>query len=411
MSLRLRNLAEVNPSTPEFDRLSPLDDVTFMPLEAVWGDSRADLTRVRPRGEVSTGYTRFRDGDVLVPKVAPTFQAGRATVVNGLVRGVGAGSTELHVLRPKPNVDARFLRYVVQSKPFLSEGVAAFQGVAGLQRVPDDFLRDFSVGEFSLAEQRNIANYLDAEAAYIDRLAELQREVRARLVERDQALLDLELDTIAARAGTLPLRRFIVGMDQGASPQCEAVRAGELDWGVLKVSSLRPGKFFASENKRLPDDVSPDFRSEIRAGDLLITRANTPGLVGSAAVVPKVRKRLLLSDKIFRVRLNSDISPQYVAVVARGRRVRDLCAASSHGTSSSMVNLKFEDIKAWPVPLADMEDQLGLVSRVLAGQREVERIISAIDRQLALLTERRQALITAAVTGQLDVTTARGADV
>jgi len=141
---------------------------------------------------------------------------------------------------------------------------------------------------------------------------------------------------------------------------------------------------------------------------LLITRANTPDLVGSAAVVPAVRPRLLLSDKIFRVRLDNRIDPHYVALVARSKRVRVMSAASSNGASQSMANIRFEEVKGWPIPPIPLEQQRALVERINRSYRVVEQLRRKIGRQRQLLEERRRALITAAVTGQFDVSTASG---
>ena len=155
-----------------------------MPLETVSADGHVDMTRVRPKAEVATGYVRFQDGDILVPKVAPTFQAGRATVVSHLEHGAGAGSTELHVLRAREGVDPRYICYVTRSLPFLSEGVSSFQGVAGLQRVSGQFLRDFPVLHFSLGEQRRIADFLDDQVALLDEAVRLRRKGTGLMSER-----------------------------------------------------------------------------------------------------------------------------------------------------------------------------------------------------------------------------------
>jgi type I restriction enzyme S subunit len=260
----------------------------------------------------------------------------------------------------------------------------------------------------TLEEQRRIADFLDAETTRIDRMGSLQEELRRRLDERAGALLDLAIDDLMSRFGTLPLRRFILGVDQGMSPQCDAIPANVDEWGVLKVSCLRPRAFLPAENKRLPNGIQPDTRHEINEGDLLVTRANSPELVGSTAVVPRVRRRLLLSDKIFRIRTTPDVDPRYVAVVASGSRVRAICAASSNGASQSMANIRFEEVKAWPIPPASPTDQAEIVSRVESSQRTVGQLRAKIGSQLELLAERRQALITAAVTGEFDVSSASG---
>ncbi len=79
----LRHLASVNPSTPDFDRLRPDTLVAFIPLEAV-SASGLDTSRRRPKEEVASGYTRFLEGDILVPKITPTFQSDRAVIAMGL---------------------------------------------------------------------------------------------------------------------------------------------------------------------------------------------------------------------------------------------------------------------------------------------------------------------------------------
>ncbi|MWA04946.1 hypothetical protein F8568_032195 [Actinomadura sp. LD22] len=259
-----------------------------------------------------------------------------------------------------------------------------------------------------IEEQRRIADFLDAETARIDRAGSLQKRILATLEERERAHLDIAIDELIETCGSVPLRRFVWSVDQGVSPQCDAAPADEGEWGVLKVSCLRPGVFLPHENKRLPKEVPPFRESEVRDGDLLITRANTPELVGSTAVVNRVRSKLLLSDKIFRVRLSPGMLPEFVATVARGSRIRALCASSANGASQSMANIRFEEVKAWPMPLADVRKQKRFVAEVVHDRNKIEEIKPRIKAQLALLAERRQALITAAVTGQFDVSTASG---
>jgi len=72
-----------------------------------------------------------------------------------------------------------------------------------------------------------------------------------------------------------------------------------------------------------------------------------------------------------------------------------------------MANLKVDEIKKWPIPSAPVSEQRRLVDLVDERRAQTSKLRAAIDAQLVLLTERRQALITAAVTGQMDVTTAR----
>ena len=104
-----------------------------------------DYSRLRPKAKVASGYTRFCEGDVIVPKITPTFQADRSTLIRGMPTAVGTGTTELHVIRPSSMVEPRYLDYLMSSRPFLLGGESWMIGVAGQKRVPDQWIRDFPI--------------------------------------------------------------------------------------------------------------------------------------------------------------------------------------------------------------------------------------------------------------------------
>lgn len=271
--------------------------------------------------------------------------------------------------------------------------------------MPD--IEDLRVPLPPLKEQRRIVDFLDGETSRIDQMATLKHRLLKNLDEHNQAVIDQELDRLFAKYGTTSFRRMIRRVEQGVSPLCDNTPASPDEWGVLKVSAIKKGRFVASENKRLPGSVTPDKRHEVREDDLLITRANTPALVGAAAVAKECPRHLLLCDKIFRLDLAAGIDKEFVVLASQGTRIRDLCRATSHGTSQSMANLKIDEIKSWPIPAADLIQQRESVKRVSRAADTSNELRASVARQLDLLAERRQTLITAAVTGQLDVTTVR----
>ena len=254
-----------------------------------------------------------------------------------------------------------------------------------------------------LNEQRRIADSLDGETDRIDKLAALQTTARTAVLARTAAQLDLKIDHLASTHGALPFRRMIWSIEQGSSPQCDNFPASPEEWGVLKLSAVKNGSFIAEENKRLPADIEPERRYEIQHGDLMITRANTPQLVGAAAVADSPRRKLMLCDKIFRVATTPDLLREFLVLVSLTTRIRDMCAEASHGASQSMANLKSEEIKRWPVPAVSVPVQRAVIEELSEARSHAAALTDAIDRQLALLAERRQALITAAVTEGIPV--------
>ena len=187
--VRLRYIATINPPTPEFVLLASHAEIPFIPLEAVCFGNRLDVSRRRPKFAVETGYTRFREQDILVPKITPTFQANRTVIAEGLEGGIAAGTTELHVVRVKPDADRRYVRYLLSSKSFLDEGEASMIGVAGQKRVPDEYLRNLIVPVVEIDQQRAIADYLDAETTHIDALIARYTRTADLLAEYRKALI------------------------------------------------------------------------------------------------------------------------------------------------------------------------------------------------------------------------------
>src|SRR5262249_2338419 len=94
-------VCEINPPKPRADAL-PLDlHVTFVPMPAVDAQNGA-ITNPLPRhfSEVRKGFTAFRDEDVIMAKITPCMENGKAAIARGLLNGLGFGSTEFHVIRP-----------------------------------------------------------------------------------------------------------------------------------------------------------------------------------------------------------------------------------------------------------------------------------------------------------------------
>jgi type I restriction enzyme, S subunit len=337
-------------------------------------------------------------GDVLLAKDGNTL--GITNIVRELPRPATVNGS-IAVLRPF-DIEPRFLRYALAGSS--TQGmIDAIKGGMGVPHLFQWDIKRLPLDLPPLDEQRRIADFLDAETARIDKLAGLQQSVLEKIHQRDRAVRDNLVDDLVEKVGELPLRRYPPRIEQGSSPSCENHPREPGQWGVLKLSAIKQGKFFPDENKQLPDDIEPVLEYEVRDGDLLVTRANTPELVGDTAVVSGVGQRLLLPDLIYRVGLDQRITAEFAAQVFLSTRVRSLIQATARGSSQSMVKLRGEDIREWPVPRADAEEQARLVAAIDDQLQSSDKLRTTINRQLALLAERRQALITAAVTGGITV--------
>lgn len=168
---RLRFVAELNPSKTEISDLGRDTLVSFLPMGAIGDDGSLNLEQEKEIREVETGYTFFRDGDVTVAKITPCFENGKGAVMKGLLNGVGFGTTELIVARPKQGeTTANYLHWLFISTPFRKIGESYMYGAGGQKRVPDDFVRDFPSPFPPLHEQHAITAFLDCETGKIDAL-------------------------------------------------------------------------------------------------------------------------------------------------------------------------------------------------------------------------------------------------
>ncbi|MFD9979293.1 restriction endonuclease subunit S [Streptomyces massasporeus] len=405
-TVRLRHLAQVNPLTPAFDRLSDEDELTFLPMEAVWPGSRLDITRRRAKASVATGYTRFQDGDVLVPKITPTFEAGRAVLIGGLLGGVGTGTTELHVVRPGPQIDPRFLLYVVNTHSFLKLGEAEMYGVAGQQRVPDAFLRNLPVELPPLEEQRRITAFLDTETARMDNLAGLGERQINLLRERSEAMV---IQFFGPGDGRREYR-FRHLMESNPCYGVLVPKFADVGVPLIRVSDLGRLDHDLERLPKIEEEQAQEYRRTcVRPGDLLITVVGAT--IGRCDVAPPEIAGFNVSRALARVQLAAGISPQMIASWVRGRDFRIQAELATSGAAAQPA-LNMSDITHFTLWLPETHSgRLDLARRVSTHEDETRRLLSAIERKQTLIAERRQALITAAVTGEFDVSTASGRNV
>lgn len=286
-----------------------------------------------------------------------------------------------------------------------------------------DDLMDFPIIYPPWVEQHEIAAFLDGETIKIDALVSKQRRLIELLKEKRQAVIShavtrgLTLSVLTKPSGiewmgdvpahweVLPIKRVINVIEQGWSPQCEGYPADDVkEWGVLKVGCVNGGVFRASENKLLPGELEPIPELGIRKGDVLISRANTRELVGSAAVATQDYPRLMLCDKLYRIRINTEqCLPEFLSLFLGSSQARSQIELGASGASASMLNIGQATILGMPIPVPPIAEQRRIVDFLNATAVASASLTSEAERAIALLQERRATLISAAVTGKIDV--------
>jgi type I restriction enzyme M protein len=160
--VELGAVCEINPKKSEITELQPDSEVSFVPMADISENDASFIPRQsKVFSEVSTSYTYFRNGDVLLAKVTPCFENGKAGIARHLKNGIGFGSSEFIVVRPTENILPELVYAFITSEDFRIVGKQQMTGTGGLQRVPTDFVRKYKIPLPPLEIQKQIVAELD----------------------------------------------------------------------------------------------------------------------------------------------------------------------------------------------------------------------------------------------------------
>lgn len=381
-----------NTGFPEEELLSVYRDHGVIPKS-----SRDD--NHNKESEDLSGYQLVTEGALVTNKM----KAWQGSIAISRYRGIV--SPAYYVYTPQSDEHDQFLHYLLRSEPYIGLYGRISKGVRVNQwDLEHEALRTVPVLLPDLATQRQIADFLDRETARIDLLIEKKQRLVALLGEKLQS--DLEIALFVEGTKVVPLRRTLIAIEQGWSPDCETRQKEQDEWGVLKVGCVNGWLFRSLEHKTLPKNLAPRPELEVREGDLLVSRANSPELVGSAAIVSNAATRLLLCDKLYRLRLDTRlVSPEFALLTLRSKAARIHYSSRSNGASASMQNISQETVRTLPIPLPSLTRQAEVVEKFEKQKTMLSKTIKAVNGSIVRLKEYRSALITAAVTGQIDVQT------
>lgn len=197
------------------------------------------------------------------------------------------------------------------------------------------------------------------------------------------------------------LKRVIEAIDSGVSVNSIDTPAEENELGVLKTSCVYRGEFDPSENKAVIPEEHDRLACQVRAGTLIVSRMNTPELVGAAGVVRQNIANLFLPDRLWQVYFK-DAVPAYVHYWCQTPIYRAQVQSACAGTSSSMQNLSQDEFRRFVLALPPICEQSTIATFLDRETAKIDGLISQQEKLIALLAEKRQATISHAVTKGLN---------
>jgi len=417
-SCKISDLAEINPSS-SLAKYSADTEVSFIPMSDVSETGRWINRQTRLLREVRKGYTAFQEGDVLFAKITPCMENGKGCHAIGLVNGVGFGSTEFHILRAKDNADPSFIFHLTKLELLRLKAEANMSGSAGQQRVPSSFFEEYDVICPLKEEQTLIATVLtciDRTIGQIEAIISKQQRIKRGLMQdlltkgidehgniRSEETHEFENSPIGRMPTeweVKPLLDALDYIDAGKSPTCLSRPAGSGEWGILKVSAIRPDGFRAAENKAVINLSYINEAYEIKDGDLLISRANTYELVGLTCLVRNPPTQLMLCDKTLRLNVNkARATAEFLDLAMQMPSVRSQIEINATGSSGTMKNISQKTIENLFIPIPKLDEQ-ELIVKLLSAQAAT---ISTQEKQRGKLMRVKTGLMQDLLTGKKGV--------
>lgn len=197
-----------------------------------------------------------------------------------------------------------------------------------------------------------------------------------------------------------PLSSIITHIQAGLNVKCEERPPENGERGLIKISAVTWGKFDEDQSKTLPVDEVVDDRNLIRKGDLLISRANTIELVGSAVLVGDFSRRLYLSDKVLRLVMGDEFK-RWVNYALKLPATRKAIQEASSGNQLSMRNISQDKLLGLAIPFAPLAEQTRIADKLDTVLTRVDACRDRLARVAPLLKRFRQSVLAAATSGRL----------
>lgn len=373
-------------------RDSPWSAMTLVaPNHIESGTGRILASETAAEQGADSGKYTVTAGQVIYSKIRPALNKVAIATEDCLC------SADMYAMSFKDQIDVQFAAYSMLARPFHTFATVTSMRVK-MPKINREDLGDAPWLVPPLAEQRAIADYLDCETARIDTLIAEQQRLIEMLLERRGAVLESE---VAQLDWSAPLGAVTSLIQTG--PFGSQLKSDEYEDGgvpVINPSHLVGGEIMPDPRVAVGEAKASDLsRHALDIGDVVVARR---GELGRCAVVDAKSAGFLCGTGSALIRPDAArLVPHFLALVFGSRRNKDALALASVG--STMDNLNADIVSALRIPAPPIDEQRRIVSYLDEQTAKIDTLIAETERFIELSQERRAALITAAVTGQVDV--------
>jgi type I restriction enzyme S subunit len=399
------------------------DGIMILRSQNVYDDGLRlkDVAYVTPEVEALQINTRVRPEDVLLNITGASI--GRSSIVPG---DLPTANVNQHVciFRPqKTKIDPKFLH------AFFCSSIGKEQVTSNENGTSREGLNFQQAGNLHLVlpplgKQSAIADFLDNKTAEIDDLIAKKEELLRLLAEQRTALITHAvtkglnpnapmkpsgidwLGDVPEGWEIRPISTAIQKLESGVSVNAMDVPAEVDQQGVLKTSAVYSGSFDPTQNKLIYDPVEAErLACPVRKGELIISRMNTPDLVGAVGIVEDEYPNLFLPDRLWQTRFwkQATANAPFLYYFLSSKLFRAVIASLASGTSGSMQNITQSDLMKIKIGMPPLSEQSQIVGHLDQALEKLDATREKTYEAIKKLREYRTALITNAVTGKIKV--------
>jgi type I restriction enzyme M protein len=360
--VRLSEVCTVNPRKSQLAE-KPETRVSFVPM----ADLNEHCISFQPNdekqlSEVSTSYTYFENNDVLLAKVTPCFENGKAGIASGLLNGIGFGSSEFYVLRSNGQVMPEWVYFCVMHPLFREAAVTQMTGTGGLQRVPRDYVENFQIPLPPLEVQKEIVAEIEGYQKVINGARAVLDHYRPHIpIHPDWPMVEL---------GEITKPEY--GFTEKAAEKGDA--------RFVRITDIsEDGKLRAEDPKFIT--LTKDARESLLSnGDILVAR--TGATYGKTMIFEETYPAVFASFLI-RLRFPKDrVQPRYYWVFAQSDLYWNQAKALMTGGGQPQFN--GNALVQVKIPLPPLATQQAIVAEI-----EAEQALVAANRELITRFEQK----------------------
>lgn len=355
----------------------------------------------------------FEKNDILFGKLRPYLAKCIVADFDGLC------STEFIVICSYGGCN-KYFKYVLLSQPVIEEITSETYGTK-MPRANWEKIGNITLVIPPLSEQQRIADYLDAKCARIDESMELVRQSMEKLrayklsliteavtkgLDPDVPMKDSGIPWIGEVPegwGICTLASCVASIESGVSVNAGGEPAKENEFGILKTSCVYGFSFNILENKSVNYDEYCRLKCPVKEGSLIVSRMNTPDLVGACGYVDKSYKNIFLPDRLWQVTIKDSYCSKFIYYYLVSSQVRAYLASRATGTSGSMKNISQKQFVTTPFLCPPLSEQQRIADYLDAKCARIDALLEEKERLLDRLAEYKKSLIFECVTGKREV--------